>query len=255
MRKILLVILLSVYFLTFNACAETVVPILMYHNINDNYSSDRYLVEMSTAEFEEQIVTLLSEGYTPITMYDYSAWQEGKKELPEKPIIITFDDGYLNNYTHAYPIAKKYNIPITIFVITSRMGMSDGVVYPHFTWSQAKEMEESGLVHIESHTNMHSDFNLSDPKNSVSELRLSKYLIKKHLDKDALYLAYPYGHYTEFAKEQAEKAGYKACVKITTVNPGVNRIDTDLYELKRITACGGMSGRDLINEIEKNREL
>ena len=253
MKKLFICVLFFICLAT-TVSAETVVPILMYHNINDSYSPDNALVEMSTAEFKEQMLSLIENGFQPITLYDYIKWQQGEKELPQKPVIITFDDGYLNNYTHAYPIIKELNIPVTIFVITSRMGMSNGVTYPHFTWEQAKEMEESGLVDIESHTNMHSDFHLTDKKNAIAELRMSKFLIKKYLNKDAKFLAYPYGYYTDFVKAEAEKAGYSACVKIQTLNPGVNRKGQDLYVLKRITARGGMSGDELIKEIEINME-
>lgn len=231
--------------------AETVVPILMYHNLNNSYLPEHANVEMRPDEFREQVTTLISAGYTPIRLYDYTDWVNGKKDLPEKPIIITFDDGYLNNYTHAFPVAKELNIPITIFIITDRMGMSDGVAYPHFTWEQAREMNESGVVDIESHTNAHSDLFLADNKTVINELWLSKYLIKKHLNRDANYLAFPYGNYSDFVKQQAEKAGYKACVKIKPLAPGLNRKGDDVYELKRLTACGGMTGQDIIDLIQR----
>ena len=116
---------------------------------------------------------------------------------------------------------------------------------------QAREMNESGVVDIESHTNVHSDLFLADNKTVINELRLSKYLIKKHLNRDANYLAFPYGNYSDFVKQQAEKAGYKACVKIKPLAPGLNRKGDDVYELKRLTACGGMTGQDIIDLIQR----
>ncbi len=254
MKKFLICFCVFLYLLSQTVCAETVVPILMYHNINETYLPENANVEMTPAEFKEQMEALLNAGYTPITLYDYVDWVNGMETLPEKPVIITFDDGYLNNYTHAFPIIKALNIPITIFIITDRMGMSDGVAYPHFTWEQAKEMLDSGLVDIESHTNMHSDLLLADEKTAINELRMSKYLIQKHLGRTANFLAYPYGNFTDAVKLQAQKAGYMACVKIKPQTQGVNKIDNDLYELKRITAFGGMSGEDFINYIEENKE-
>lgn len=251
-KSILLVVCIMLSLCT-TVSAQTTVPILMYHNINPSYSPDRALVEMTQAEFKDQMTALLDNEYTPISLYDYKDWVNGEKNLPEKPVIITFDDGYLNNYTHAFPIIKELKIPVTIFVITGRMGMSDGVVYPHFTWEQAIEMENSGFVDIESHTNLHSDFHFADEKSMILELRLSKYLFKKYMNKDVEFLAYPYGHFNDKVKIEAEKAGYSACVKTDNTELSANKKDTDVYALKRITACGGMTGNELIRQIEYSK--
>ncbi|MBQ2968064.1 MAG: polysaccharide deacetylase family protein [Clostridia bacterium] len=253
MRKILALLLMVLCLPPVVVQAETVVPVLMYHNLNETYAPENANIEMKPSEFEEQMVALLNAGYTPISLYQYARFEAGEETLPEKPVIITFDDGYLNNYTHAFPIVKKYNIPITIFVITQYMGMRDGVTYPHFTWEQAKEMQESGLVEIESHTCAHSDFMLADRETILKELRLSKYLIYKHIGKEAKFLAYPYGNYTPEVQKEARNAGYLGCVKVKAVTPGVNRKGDDIYALKRITASGGVSGAELIRCIEENK--
>lgn len=253
MKKIITFVLILCFLFPLTVQAETIVPILMYHNLNENYDPENANIEMTPSEFEEQMKALLEAGYQPITLYNYVEWENGKADLPEKPIIITFDDGYLNNYTHAFPIVKKYNIPITIFVITQYMGMRNGVTYPHFTWEQAKEMQDSGLVEIESHTCAHSNFLLADKETALREIRLSRYLIYKHIGKIAQFLAYPYGNYTEDVQKMAKEAGYIGCVKVKAVSPGVNRKGEDVYALKRITAYGGMSGADLLNCIEENK--
>ena len=83
------------------------VPIIMYHNIVENPTEDS---EISPERFEEQIKKLKAEGYTAVCMRDLVDYVEKGKELPEKPICITFDDGYLSNYETAYPILKQYDI-------------------------------------------------------------------------------------------------------------------------------------------------
>ena len=90
-------------------------------------------------------------GYEPISFEQLIEYHENRRELPEKPIIITFDDGYLSNYELAYPILKEFNFKAAIFVIGVSFGNKD-LAYPHFGWAEAREMKASGLVSIESHT-------------------------------------------------------------------------------------------------------
>lgn len=233
---------------------ETYVPILMYHNINDQYDPANASVEMSQEDFREQMETLKEAGYTTITFEEYLDYDNGLAELPDKPIMINFDDGYLNNYTRAYPILKELGMKATIFVITGRMGMSGGVTYPHFTWEQAKIMEDSGVIDIESHTNFHNNLKDVSLETAIQELRKSKYLIQKNLGKDATVLAYPYGDFTEEVKQAAIDAGYLAAVKVKLGNPGVNRKGQDVYELKRLTVYGGMTGEQLLELIQENKD-
>ncbi len=230
-------------------------PILMYHNINDNYDYSNRSNEMSSVEFEDQLRALKKNNYNTITFQDYLDYRNGHKDLPENPVIITFDDGYLNNYTTAYPLLKKYGMKATIFIITGRVNLNDSVVYPHFSWEQAKEMEDSGVISIESHTNYHNKLTDISDSSLVYELRKSRYLIKKHLNKEATVLAYPYGSHNDRVVDFAVKAGYTTAVIISQDDfPGVNTNNQNIYRLKRITAAGGTSGDELIEIIEKNRD-
>lgn len=131
------------------------VPILTYHSIVENPSSNS---EISPETFEAQIKAIQELGYTSIMLEDLIAYVEKGIELPEKPICITFDDGYLNNYEIAFPILKKYQMKATIFVIGVSVGSltnykdTNYPITPHFTYEQAAEMIESGLISIQSHT-------------------------------------------------------------------------------------------------------
>ncbi len=255
-KKIFLIAITFILLFNLNVSAsENFVPILMYHNINDNYDIGNKSNEMSSVEFEDQLKALKRSGYNTITFNEYIDYRNGINTLPDNPIIITFDDGYLNNYTTAFPLLKKYDMKATIFIITGRVNLNDSVVYPHFSWEQAKEMENSGYIDIESHTNYHNMLNRISDSSLVYELRKSRYLIKKHLGKDVSILAYPYGFYNENVIEHAAKAGYTAAVIISQEDfPGVNRENENIYKLKRITASGGVSGEELIKIIEKNKE-
>lgn len=253
MKKIILIVLSLIFLLSVTVSAnEPAVPVLMYHNINDNYREENSNIEISNGAFAEHLEYIKKEGYTTITVDEYVKYLNGEGKLPSKPIIITFDDGYLNNYTNAYPLLKKMDMKATIFIVTGRMGMQGGVVYPHFTWDQAKEMEDSGIIDIQSHTYFHNDLTAISSENLTYELRKSRFLIYKYLGKKADYLAYPYGNFNEIVKQASKDAGYKACVEIKLGYPGVNRTGDDLFQLKRITAFGTMSGQDLIDTIKIN---
>lgn len=90
----------------------------MYHAFN---KTDDYLT-VSENRFEEQVKAMVESGYTPVFFQDLIDYVDTEKQLPEKPVCITFDDGYLDNYTYAFPILKKYNCKATIFVIGSSIG-------------------------------------------------------------------------------------------------------------------------------------
>ncbi len=246
-------ILLLIVFLTvtFNCSAQELeLPILMYHNINDEYENHNKNVEMSSQDFISQMTALKDYGYTTIFFEDYINYLTYGTELPPKPILVTFDDGYLNNYTVAYPILKQLGMKATIFIVTGRMGVDGVVTYPHFTWEQAKIMENSGVIDIQSHTNYHGELINLSKNDVILELRKSKYLIEKNLNKKVIALAYPYGFSNQVVRNEARIAGYSVCVEINDKVPKVNSSTTDPFKLCRITAHGGVSGEELIKIIE-----
>ena len=252
--KSFLVAILIVLF-TFNTvyANDTVtVPSLMYHNINDDYEDKNASVEISGEMFKEHMLALRENGYSAIFFNEYLDAVNKKGKLPEKPILITFDDGYLNNYTVGFPILKETGMKATIFIVTGRMGLQGAVTYPHFTWQQAIEMEKSGCVDIQSHTQYHSHLPIISSSNLTLELRKSKFVIEKNLGKKANILAYPYGEWNENVINSAKKAGYDACVLADPGYAGVNRLGESTYLMKRITVYGHMSGKQLIEEIKKN---
>ena len=131
------------------------VPVLMYHHL-DQAGNDS--TRITSEQFEAQIAALSQAGYTAVLPDDLDAYVRQGKPLPKKPILITFDDGYLSNYTLAFPILKKYGMKASIFVIGSTFGNTehykdtDYPIIPHFNAQQAREMATSGLISIQSHT-------------------------------------------------------------------------------------------------------
>lgn len=128
---------------------STQLPVLLYHQLDE--TGDRRLT-ISVRRFEEHLAALQAGGYTAVTLDDLAAYVYQGTPLPEKPVLITFDDGYLSNYTEAWPLLKQYGMKATFFVIGSTVGHTENPTLPHFSWAQAREMVDSGVVSIQSHT-------------------------------------------------------------------------------------------------------
>ncbi|WHH58371.1 polysaccharide deacetylase family protein [Petroclostridium sp. X23] len=243
--------------LTDGSIADTVehdakVPILLYHNIMDDFDPKQSSVHISPKLFEEHMLSLKNAGFHTIDFNQYYDYRINGQPLPEKPVIITFDDGYSSNYEQAFPTLKRLDMKATIFILTGRMGAADDVTYPHFTWKQAREMQESGVIDIQSHSDLHPNMMQQSVGRVQLELRRSKYLIEKNLNKTCDVFAYPYGLYNNQAQEMAEKAGYK--MQVFVGDKGVNEDDTSLRQLKRLTAFGNINGEQLIEMIKQNTE-
>ena len=122
--------------------------------------------------FENQIQGLQAVGYHFITYEDLAKYKNGEEQLYKKSCIVTFDDGYEGVYENAYPIAKKYNIPFTMFIIIDNMEQ-EGVI----TWDEAKQMQDSGLVTIASHSMNHPEFTNLDTETLNSKKTTPKIVV------------------------------------------------------------------------------
>ena len=203
------------------------IPILMYHGINDQpYGNTSLFVGVN--DFDNQMKYLHDNGFTTLFLSEiYQA------KNYEKPVIVTFDDGYIDNYTNAYPILKKYNIKSNMFVITRWL---DGVncVSPEMVI----EMSNSGLVEIGSHTLDHVALAAQSYEKQEEELRESKNDLETLLGKEINTIAYPYGSANNSTFTIAAKY-YKFAV---TTNSGYNYANTlGNLTLKRHKIPRGMS--------------
>lgn len=197
------------------------VPILAYHqvsNVPEIYSID-------PEEFEQQMQYLANHGYTAISLSELFAARTDGSLLPEKPVIITFDDGYADNYLTALPIMEKYGMKSTVFVITGKVGQAE-----YLTWEQIREMQARN-TEIASHTHSHVALNEISPAMLSDELNRSKQLLEEHLQQPVEFLAYPYGQYNHQIIVAMQQAGYRgACTGL----PGLGNIRGDAYQLKRV---------------------
>ena len=228
--KRILLFLLIIFLAVLGLCAYRMhsatraVPVLNYHQINDR---DENSLTVHTDEFDEQMKYLSDNGYhtiTPEEMMD--AWENGTP-LPEKPVILTFDDGYVDNYKNAYPILEKYNLKGTIFLISDFIG-----TYPNYmTWAQVDEMQQSGLIDFESHTLSHPELDKIPADQVWHQLDSSKKALEWRLGKPINFIAYPCGSYDEELERMTKEAGYRAAF---TVHYGLANPDENPYILDRV---------------------
>ncbi|MDP5272929.1 polysaccharide deacetylase family protein [Chengkuizengella axinellae] len=236
-------------------------PVLMYHHFSDQSSS----TSVKPDDFEQQMKYLKDQGYTTILVSELINYTNNNLPLPDKPVLITMDDGYSSNYEYAYPILKELNMKATFYVVVDQMGETPGVI-EHFSWEQAKEMYESGLIDIQSHSyNSHSKETIENKplltypiheheteaqyiQRIRQDLLLAKEEIEKNLGNEVISFAYPFGSFNEATEEIAKEVGYQLTL---TVRNGINNANDDFFLLNRINVPGGYSGADIVKEIEK----
>lgn len=237
LTAIVAVLLITIAIITYNAATVNVeykkneknidIPIFVYHDIVKEESEVQHDYMQTTVKtFEEQIKGLQKLGYHIISFDDLAAYQKGEKALTKRTCLITFDDGCLGVYENAYPIIKKYKIPVTAFVIDSNVGTSGA-----FSWEQAKEMEESGLVKIASHGKRHIEYHKESRKTIQDETNEAYKHIEKKLGKRKQRIfCYPYGLYSEENIEALKEEGY---IQLLTDNKVNNSKKLNLNKLHR----------------------
>lgn len=208
---------------------DTGVPVLCYHQVYDD-STD--YIGVTTKKFEAQMSYLKEAGYTTITLDDLYNHYTNDTPLPKKPIVITFDDGYEDNYLYAYPILKKNKQKATIFLVTESMDKYIGTSQRLF-WDEIRTMKKEGLIDFQSHTANHVNLlELSNDKTAImKELKDSRNKIEQETGKKADYIAYPTGIYNKKVSSYCRQAGYKMGF---TINTGFANKKDGLYNLNRI---------------------
>ena len=210
-------------------CTSPGVPVLNYHQVEDK---DGNPLTLYCDQFDQQMAYLAEEGYHTITLDEMMDAAENGTPLPEKPVVITLDDGYVDNYEYAYPILKKYGFKATIFLINDFTG-----VYPNYlTWDQIAEMKESGLIRFESHTMTHANLaeltSIDDLRHEIAD---SHDLLSEKLGYDMHYIAYPGGRVNAEIEEITRAAGYRGGF---TVHYGLSTPSEGVYQMDRIPIFG-----------------
>lgn len=214
------------------------IPILFYHKINSPSPHARIKgLYVSPRSFYWQMKYLQWRGYIPISLDDLLFWLEGGRALPPRPIVLTFDDGYKDNYTNAFPILKEFGFSATVFIVTRDVGKfpdwpesEEKLKEPLLSWNEIKEMSDYGIS-FQSHTHTHSILTRLSDEDIRYELMESKKVIEDALKKPVNFLCYPKGFFSERVKNLVKEAGYLGAL---TTKRGVITGDDDLFALKRI---------------------
>jgi len=208
-----------------NISAE--VPILIYHHIRnatdkDSQSNLQFIVAPKI--FENQMKYLSENNFTSISFKNLADYFEGKFTLPKKPIIISFDDGLINQYKNALPVLKKYNLTATFFIFTNPLGRSQNYI----DWDQLKELDNLGME-IGSHGFYHLFLNKITETELEKEVVESKKLIEENIGHEIYAFAYPFGVYNEKVTQKIKDSGYTTSRDIIN---GTTHTKKDLFELK-----------------------
>lgn len=225
---------------------------MLYHDfvttVPDN-DPDNFNYINTPQSFEENIKVLIDNGYTFISFKELNDANDGKIKLPEKPILITMDDGYYSNYEYIYPILKEYNVKASIFVVTDNIGKElNGKKY--LEWDQCLEMQNSKLVEIFSHSKRHIFYNRFSVKTIIDDVNDSYEIIEEKLgEKEIKVFAYPYGAYTKQSVVALRIIG----IDMQVYDIGMNYYnDFNKNYIKRINIPCEMTGEEIIQEINNS---
>jgi peptidoglycan/xylan/chitin deacetylase (PgdA/CDA1 family) len=204
--------------------------ILMYHSISENGE----FFAVNPSEFSWQMEFLNNSGYKVIRLKELFDKILAREKFAPKTVVLTFDDGYEDNYLAAFPILKKYNFPATIFLATSRIGNKKyvnkrGINFSIMDWNQIEEMHNSGLIDFEPHTVSHPKLSQLAVDEAEREILESRIILEKKLNKKCEFFAYPYGDFNKNVLELVRQ-NFKGGL---SVKKGFINCDSNIYLLPR----------------------
>jgi peptidoglycan/xylan/chitin deacetylase (PgdA/CDA1 family) len=222
------------------------VTILCYHRFGPIKSK----MVMTPEDFDKQMTYLKKNGYRVISLSNIHSFLKGDSVLPQRAIVITIDDGYRSSYDIAYPILKKHGFPATLFVYSDFIGSTDAL-----SWSEIKEMVNSGLIDIQPHSKTHTSLTKQLPNEDLSgrlerideEIRIPTHQIRKMLGLPLHTFAYPFGDTDDFLISKLKSANYKAAV---TVHAGGNTAFAYPFKLKRTMIYGNRDMSTFIGNLK-----
>jgi len=264
--------LISISFLNYKNVVDSIpvltspltrLPIIMYHEVNTK-NLGKYVI--SPKELEEDIIYLKKEGYRTITIEDLIAFEYNDILLPEKPIMITFDDGYYSSCTHILNILQKYDCKAVISIVGKYVDESTNDIYPnaYLNWSQVKELVDSPYIEIQNHS--YSMHELSKRK-GCSILKGESYdkykseiiddigFLQSQIEEKTGYtpkaFTYPFGIICKECDEILEELGFFATLSCFSGVNLLSKTQEELYTLKRYNRPSGINRANFFKQFEK----
>ena len=190
---------------------ETEIKVLLYHSVSEDRDFPTPAgTNVPPAEFERQ-VSFLSRHYSVVGL------GAGSEEGGRPPLVITFDDGYRDNFQTAYPVLMRYDLPVTFFLTVSRVGRDwdfPGGGYPGLTWEEVREMDRHPLVDFGSHGLTHRLLTGLTDEEAAREIEDSKAILEKQLGREVNFFSYTHGSHNDRTRELVRKAGYRAAYSV-----------------------------------------
>lgn len=212
------------------------VPMLLYHKVAEvARGSCHPAIHVRPAQFVDQLALLRRLGAHPISLSDYLAYRRGDAELPPRAVVLTFDDGYLDNYEVALPILQRFGFPATVFLVSQLIGKTnawdpDEPQVPLVGVGHIREMQRA-RIEFQSHTCTHPRLTTLTPAAAARELGESRTELEQVLGRPVCAVAYPWGAHDPMIERLAEDAGYTAGV---IVRRRTNFAHTPRFALRRI---------------------
>lgn len=242
------------------------VPVIMYHSILKNPSRQGdYVVSPET--FENDVKYLCDNGYTPVFIAEIVDYVDYGKPLPEKPVVITFDDGYYNNVTYALPIIEKYKIKANINVVGSFVQLSSDAnehnpAYSNLTWDDIRELNDNGRIEIGNHSyDLHSmngrkgcmklagETDEEYKKVLYDDVGLLQDLLEVNSDVRPIVFAYPYGKISDESIDIFKEMGFRALLTCYEKPNYITQKPGDIILLNRYNRPSGMSTEQFMQKL------
>jgi peptidoglycan/xylan/chitin deacetylase (PgdA/CDA1 family) len=205
------------------------VPVMMYHDIRPD---KQVFFDRTPEEFERHLQLIKQKGLTPITLDQLVVHLRTGLPLPEKPILLTFDDGYEGHYQYVYPLLKKYNYPAVFAIYTDKINKRLG--RPGMTWEQLREMAKDPLITISSHSVTHRVMANLKPEEVQQEVVESKRVLEAELGVPIRYFTYPEGKYNAEVVQAVQAAGYAAALTMNDADERLAGQSQSLFEIGRV---------------------
>ncbi len=226
--------------------------VLMYHSISEHIGVEKHNKwRVKPKNFEKQMNWFYKNNWKSFTISELISLDE----IPEKSFVITFDDGFEDNCTNAFPILQKYNFKATIYLVPNQKTnhweeKNTSVLSNLLNNEQILQMQNSGLIEFGSHTLSHVNLSKINDEQLLIELQESKKEVEKITKKECEAFAYPYGKFDDKIVDFTKKVGYK---NATVVKRGLFKKDDDVFTIKRIGILGTESFFDFILKISRIR--